>query len=213
MPTCNICNKLVKHLKPHKRIHTEGKKFKCNDCVKMFRRVYNLNRHKQIHSRTPLSCNRCNKIYKRCDKLKTHKLKCDGIEDMCFVETDSAFDRRIVDCRIQNRLPGNVGYVIGRLAHKIENKVRKYLETFTGVKFNLWVECEFVNPDEDVCVKNLKTSLTPAFRTCNIAQIIQDKIQNLIKECEECMLKGSGWSYNRIKYIELRLNKYGLIKN
>ena len=144
--------------------------------------------------------------------MKEHKSNCDGVEDMCFVELVSSFERRIVDCQIRNRLPGDVGYVIRRLAHKIENKVKEYLETFTGVKFNLWVECEFVDSNGDVCMRNLKTSMITAFRTSNIAQIIQDKIEKLVNECEECVLKGSGWSYIRLLNIELRLNKYAPIK-
>ena len=135
-------------------------------------------------------CN--NNVFKRDDKLKEHKSKCYGVEDMCFVGSDSAFERRIVDCRLQNRLYGDVGYVMGRLAHKIEAKVKEYLETFPGVKFNLWVECEFINPDGEVCMRNLKTSLCPAFKQTNITQIIQDKIQKLVNECEDCQLKGSG---------------------
>src|SRR5436190_18523754 len=154
-----------------------------------------------------MNCNRCNTIYE-LDKLEAHKSKCDGIEDMCFIESGSGFKSRIVDFRLQNRLYGDVGYVIGRIAHKIEAKVREYLKKFTGVKFNLWVECEFVSPDGNVCIRNLKTSLISAFRTSDIAQIVQDKIQKLINEFDNCILKGSGWSYNKILYVELRLNKY-----
>jgi len=194
------------------RDHTEGKRFKCDECDEGFKRRYHLDRHKLTHTKTSFPCNWCNTTFKRDDKLKEHKSKCGGIEDLCFVESGSSFERRIVDCQIRNRLPGDVGYVIRRLAHKIENKVKEYLETFTGVKFNLWVECEFVDSNGDVCMRNLKTSMITAFRTSNIAQIIQDKIEKLVNECEECVLKGSGWSYIRLLNIELRLNKYAPIK-
>ena len=186
--------------------------FSCDTCSKSIRHKRNLKRHKSIHSKKPLSCNRCNKIYKRVDKLKAHNYKCDGLEDMRFIETDSAFERRIVDCKLQNRLYGDVGYVIGRVAHKIEDKVREYLEKFSGVKFNLWIECEFISPDGNVSMRNLKTSLTTAFRTSDISQIVQDKIKKLINEFDQCILKGSGWTYNRIICIELRLNKYVPLK-
>ena len=64
----------------------------------------------------------------------------------------------------------------------------------------------------NVCIRNLKTSLIAAFRTSDIAQIVQDKIQKLINEFDNCILKGSGWSYNRILCVELRLNKYVPVK-
>ena len=198
---CEICDKTFQHKSSYKRHmsgHTDDKKYKCDDCEQRFSSSFNLNRHKLTHSETSFTCNQCNNVFKRGDKLKEHKSKCDGIEDMCFVETDSGFERRIVDCRLQNRLFGDVGYVLGTLAHKIEAKVKDYLKTFSGVKFNLWVECEFISPDGNVCIRNLKTSLSPAFRTSNIAQIIEDKIRKLVDECETCQLKGSGWGYNRL---------------
>ena len=98
--------------------------------------------------------------------------------------------------------------IAGWVSYLYEAKVKDYLKTFSGVKFNLWVECEFISPDGNVCMRNLKTSLSPAFRTSNIAQIIEDKIRKLVDECETCQIKGSGWGYNRLNSIELRLNKY-----
>ena len=113
-----------------------------------------------------------------------------------------------MDCRLQNRLIGDVAYVVNRLAHKIVDRVKLYLQTFTGVKFNLWVECEFIDNDGNVCLRNLKTALIAAFRTSDIDRIVRDKIDKLVYELDTAILKGSGWRYSRIVCIELRLNKY-----
>ncbi|XP_077290758.1 uncharacterized protein LOC143914420 isoform X2 [Arctopsyche grandis] len=76
---CEICNKTYKNnimLKLHMRRHENGLKFKCDHsgCVKRFRLVHELNRHRKMHiSEKEHICSTCNKDFFTITQLRRHE--------------------------------------------------------------------------------------------------------------------------------------------
>ena len=78
---CLLCNAEIKHsnnISRHIKLCKKDQKllFTCDVCNKQFRFRCQLERHKQVHTRTLFVCNICTKIFKRKDHLKKHKEVC-----------------------------------------------------------------------------------------------------------------------------------------
>ena len=51
---CPLCGKIFAQLRPmkrHVRVEHEGKRHECSICHKQFTRLYNLTKHKKLHSK------------------------------------------------------------------------------------------------------------------------------------------------------------------
>ena len=73
---CNICQKVVRNLKIHMRIHDPHPDtvYKCNVCPKTFLQSGNLKQHSMTHSgERPLRCEFCDKGFIHSSHLKRHR--------------------------------------------------------------------------------------------------------------------------------------------
>ncbi|TLY46816.1 MAG: hypothetical protein E6K54_08005, partial [Gammaproteobacteria bacterium] len=86
--------------------------------------------------------------------------------------------------------------------------VQRLLSHTTGIKINLWLDCEFVNVEGERCRRAFKTKNVVIFRNTDIEEVCSDLFQKLVDEKESCELKGSGWSFLRIVDMEIRVNVY-----
>ena len=69
---CQICNKGVKHLKSHMKIHTSDT-FGCNECDHKSNNEGNLQIHRRVHSDAKIfKCKLCEKAFKWKSSLNCH---------------------------------------------------------------------------------------------------------------------------------------------
>ncbi|ELK29027.1 PREDICTED: zinc finger protein OZF [Myotis davidii] len=74
---CDNCGKVFKrifHLIQHGRIHTREKPYECTDCGKSFRNYRNLLNHKRVHTgEKPFECSDCGKFFGLKSTLIRHR--------------------------------------------------------------------------------------------------------------------------------------------
>lgn len=86
------------------------------------------------------------------------------------------------------------------------------LRTVHGVKYTLWMEADFVSPTGEITVQpmNFKTPTTTVFNTTSdrdITSRLQEESEKLQTEMEEHLGRGSGWTFQAIRVLQLRLSK------
>ena len=74
---CKECDKLFKqlyNLNQHTRTHTREKPYKCKSCDKQFNNTGDLKRHVSIHTgEKPYKCKSCDKQFSNSSDLKKHE--------------------------------------------------------------------------------------------------------------------------------------------
>ncbi|CAH1390721.1 unnamed protein product [Nezara viridula] len=90
---CSVCFKSFKtlyQLKRHKVVHTKSNNYTCNECGKLFYQKCTLEVHQRVHSgEKPFLCNTCGKSFRQSSALKRH-ISCH-------------FDERPYKCKLCNK--------------------------------------------------------------------------------------------------------------
>lgn len=94
----------------------------------------------------------------------------------------------------------------------IRDTLQDELHTAHGIKFNLWLEADYVSPTGEIPEqpRNFKTPATTIYRTTSVMEIteqLENGMEKLQAEMQEHSGRGSGWTLQAIRGLQLRLSK------
>lgn len=81
------------------------------------------------------------------------------------------------------------------------------MEEYNGIKVNLKLFCLY-KLDEEIQEFTFKTENQVILRSHDLDTFYNCAIDKLINESDDFISKGSGWSLEEVRFLELRINKY-----
>lgn len=155
-------------------------------------------------------------------RTKRHKLLCGQNldSDYAVYVVDTAFQSRIITYRfngVKGRLQQDPkGYLL-KVKGRVKNLLSVELQIHKQIKVNLQLFCYYVKFVDDEVLRDLKS-----FNTKNVNIILFDDgggsfnfesfylnmISSLTTKCEEFQERDSGWSLEKIEFLELNINKW-----
>ena len=160
-------------------------------------------------------CNICG-----IDVVNVHNHKLSGEhKNRCLIEVEhplykiqTAFKNRISTYRLLNDSTEifNTAQFLLKSRLRVHYLIRKYLDQNAAVKLTLELGGEFDRTDDDESVET-KTFFIPA-RAIHLHddfnQIYREMSADITKKVDEFAANSSGWSLNKIKYLDLNISKY-----
>lgn len=91
------------------------------------------------------------------------------------------------------------------------------LRTVQGVKYTLWLEANYISPTGETAEhpKNFKTTSVTVYRTtqpADVRSLLHEGIGKLQTEMQEHEGRGSGWTFQSIHGLQLRISKCNFYK-
>ncbi|XP_065210578.1 uncharacterized protein LOC135838751 [Planococcus citri] len=176
--------------------------------------------------RKGITCSICNyqrfnteKELKNHQKTRNHLLQViekfydENLEYICLTG-DSAFKNRISTLIFVNKEPE---ITINHFFEKIKLSLVNYLETRLSIdpslKCNFNLFCWYKKIDDEEQIFNLNTSNIPFFPNDNILEKLESQLISQIDvQNDEFTKRGSGWMFNSVSELEVRINKNDIIK-
>lgn len=155
----------------------------------------------------PLKCDVCSKIFDLAISYNSH-ISCLPCE--YFIETESSCKGRVKTFTSNSNITisDDLHTALTTLVSKIVCLLEESLIDFKKLKYNIFIICEFINLSGEVSERNFKTSNTLLTRTSDIQSILNKNTDKLESEMRDYEQKDSGWSYNKLIKVELRINQY-----
>lgn len=146
-------------------------------------------------------------------KVASDRLKHLENEDYSIIKGKSAFKNRAATVIFFNKNPE---FTIDQFCKKIENSFVKVLESHFGKSSAIKVNCNFYTNYKKITGEeqlfNLNTSCVTFFKKDNILEKIETEIFPQIDvQNDELNNGGSGWIYNSVLEMELRINRVDLM--
>lgn len=134
-----------------------------------------------------------------------------AVEGNHFIELENAFKGNLKTYYLKNTNQSvkDICMLLVLHSNEMEYILRKCINVFGAVKFNILVECTYIKP-------NTRERQDRAFKTKNIAVFIESNLNSILhnlfnKICKEESNyegQGSGWSLLRVDGIMLRINRF-----
>ncbi|XP_069686076.1 uncharacterized protein [Periplaneta americana] len=91
---------------------------------------------------------------------------------------------------------------------EMQDILKRHLSEYSALKFNIFVECMFASVHNETIFHNFKSKHDVLYQYSDIREFINKQKEKILKEFEECSMKGSGLFYVKLHKLELRVNKY-----
>jgi hypothetical protein len=80
------------------------------------------------------------------------------------------------------------------------------------LKFNLFLECKYIDVHGDYSAYAFKTANTPIYYATSMEHNLEEMFRKLSQDVENHEGKGSGWTLDEVESVELRDNKFKVLK-
>ncbi|KAJ4447471.1 hypothetical protein ANN_09478 [Periplaneta americana] len=111
------------------------------------------------------------------------------------------------DRAFKNRLKTYIA--LNMTNHESELKdILECVSEYSALKFNIFVECMFASVHNETIFHNFKSKHDVLYQYSDIREFINKQKEKILKEFEECSMKGSALFYVKLHKLELRVNKY-----
>ncbi|KAJ4449216.1 hypothetical protein ANN_00613 [Periplaneta americana] len=127
-----------------------------------------------------------------------------------FTLSDRAFKNRLKTYIARNlkNHDRELKYILDCIADEMEDILKGNLKEQLALKFNIFVECVFANVHNETIFHNFKSKNDVLYQYSDISEFVNKQKEKILKEFEECSMKGSGLFYVKLHKLELRVNKY-----
>ncbi|KAJ4430672.1 hypothetical protein ANN_19263 [Periplaneta americana] len=97
--------------------------------------------------------------------------------------------------------------ILDFIADEMEDILKTNLKEQLALKFNIFVECVFANVHNETIFHNFKSKNDVLYQYSDVREFVNKQKEKILKEFEECSMKGSGLFYVKLHKLELRVNK------
>ncbi|KAJ4437396.1 hypothetical protein ANN_17540 [Periplaneta americana] len=127
-----------------------------------------------------------------------------------FTLSDRAFKNRLKTYIARNlkNHDRELKDILDCIADEMEDILKGNLKEQLALKFNIFVECVFANVHNETIFHNFKSKNDVLYQYSDISEFVNKQKEKILKEFEECSMKGSGLFYVKLHKLELRVNKY-----
>lgn len=168
-------------------------------------------------------CEYCNRIIPAKDRLKhlqstIHKnnalvRKCEGV-----FKVESCFDDKVVIYRLINENQASITVQSFLNAKKgvIKQLIREYVEVQKLINYQIEITTRFIKPDLEGGTIKAMFYINHKYATINYSMVTKEDIferevdkiiEQLARNTEEVVTKGSNWSLSKIYHLDLHMNK------
>ncbi|KAH9640122.1 hypothetical protein HF086_016053 [Spodoptera exigua] len=149
-------------------------------------------------------------------RTKRHKLLCkqDDGEDYFTYVVHSAYKCRIITYRINGTSSLLTPELyLKTIAAKVNQLLQMEVESNKHIKVNLELFCTYIitKRDEDEVITDLKSFNTKNVHlqiSSDLSSYYSETCANIMKKCEEFQERDSGWTLEKIEFLEINVNKY-----
>ncbi|KAJ4445518.1 hypothetical protein ANN_12198 [Periplaneta americana] len=127
-----------------------------------------------------------------------------------FALSDRAFKNRLktyIALNLTNH-ESELKDILECVTNEMQDILKTHLSEYSALKFNIFVECMFANVHNETIFHNFKSKNDVLYQYSDIREFISKQKEKILKEFEECSMKGSGLFYVKLHKLELRVNKY-----
>jgi hypothetical protein len=111
--------------------------------------------------------------------------------------------------RVQNVNDRDLAKFLDQTKQIIVNTLRTELERLNCVKFNLLLDCNFSNVENEVSLRGFIARSRSILKTSDLDSVVEECLQELILKLTEHEGRGSGWSLLNIISMDVRVHKQG----
>ncbi|KAJ4450849.1 hypothetical protein ANN_02280 [Periplaneta americana] len=127
-----------------------------------------------------------------------------------FTLSDRAFKSRLktyIALNLKNH-DRELKDILDCIVDEMEDILKTNLKEQLALKFNIFVECVFANVHNETIFHNFKSKNDVLYQYSDVREFVNKQKEKILKEFEECSMKGSGLFYVKLHKLELRVNKY-----
>ncbi|KAF4518575.1 hypothetical protein B566_EDAN015733 [Ephemera danica] len=90
--------------------------------------------------------------------------------------------------------------------------IEQELQAKNCLKVNIYLYCDFYKLPDDYDERNFKTKMRAIYYATSLEDFFDESLFKLLQEIEDHEGKQSGWTQDKVKSIEVRVNKYQPLK-
>ncbi|GBM80043.1 hypothetical protein AVEN_202551-1 [Araneus ventricosus] len=130
------------------------------------------------------------------------------------IEIDSSFKSRLKTYWVINihNVTNLTEFLYDRRKRIVKDLIKEILNTNKHLKVNLKLFCDYEREGSEIQEHTFKTRNSIIVKYTDLDEFYDNTVEKILAEVDDFEGRGSGWSLDKIKQLELAINKYDPLK-